>query len=153
MVSYAKALFYGVFFLFVTVAIHEVGHLIVARRLISESATVHFFPSFPFGSKLGFVEIPGAHTKELWKVLGVALAGPALATILMFIIWLNTKNAAVAVIASFFSIHQLVYSFIEPLGYLQEIPVQATMLPLFIAGGWVLPYAYHVSNNPEDWEQ
>ncbi len=152
LVSYGKAFFYGVFFLFVAVAIHEVGHLIVARRLISESAKVHFFPSFPFGRVLGFVEIPGSGTIEMWKGLVVAVTGPVLATILMFIIWLNTKNATIAVISSFFSVHQLVYSFVEPLVYLREIPAQATFLPILTAGVWVLAYAYHVQNNIEEWE-
>ncbi len=152
MVSYGKALFYGLFFLFVTVAIHEVGHLIVARRLISESARVHFFPDFPFGRVLGFVRVPETVTVKLWKGLAVAAIGPATATVLMFIIWQNTKNATIAVISSFFAVYQLIYSFVEPLAYIQKIPAQATILPILAAGGWILAYSYHVNKNIEEWE-
>ncbi|KXB05438.1 hypothetical protein AKJ50_00945 [candidate division MSBL1 archaeon SCGC-AAA382A13] len=152
MTSYPKALFYIIFFLFVAVAIHEVGHLIVARRLISESARVHFFPSFPFGRILGLVSIPNSSFVPLWKGLMVSITGPLLSTILMSIILLNTRNPTIGVVSSFFAIHQLSYSLIEPLLYLGKIPVWTTMLPVIAGGAWVLPYAYHIRKNPQNWD-
>lgn len=43
MTSYKMALFYLGLFFFVTVAIHEIGHLVVARRLISGEARIRIF--------------------------------------------------------------------------------------------------------------
>lgn len=151
MTSYTKAVFYIALFLFVTVAIHEVGHLVVARRLISPQASVHLFPDFPFGNVLGFVTIPDNISYPLWKGLATASAGPILATILMMVIWLNTKNATVAVISSFFAINQLVYSFVELLTFIGKLPPWTLRLPLLAGGIWVISYAYYISGNPKEW--
>lgn len=82
--------------------IHEVGRLIIVRRLISEKASVHFFPSFPFGGILGLVEVPPAFYYPVWKGVAVAVSGPLVASILMFFIWTNTNDLTVAVISGFF---------------------------------------------------
>ncbi len=153
MTSYIKGIFYLALFLFVTVAIHEVGHLVVARRLISPQASVRLFPNFPFGSVLGFVSLPDSVSNyPIWKSLATAAAGPVLATVLMSVIWLNTKNATVAVISSFFAINQLVYSIIEPLRFIGRGPDWLIRLPLLAAACWVILYAYYISRNPERWE-
>lgn len=150
MTSYTKAFFYLGLFLFVTVAIHEVGHLVVARRLISQEATLRLFPEFPFGRVLGLVSIPETVSYPRWKGLVTAIAGPLLATVLMFVIWLNTKNSTIAVISSFFAINQLVYSVVEPLNFVGELPDWSMRLPLLAGLGWVIPYAYYVGKNFEE---
>lgn len=143
MTSYAKGLSYLALFLFVTVAVHEVGHLVVVRRLISPEATVHFFPKFPFGRALGYVDIPASVTYPVWKDFVTALAGPFLAAVLMVVIWLNTENELMGVIASFFAVNQIVYSFVEPLNFIYALPKWSFMLPFLVASVWVISYAFY----------
>lgn len=151
MASYSKAVAYLSLFLFVTVSIHEVGHLVVARRLISPEATVHFFPEFPFGRALGFVAIPESVTYPVWKGFLTALIGPLLATILMSVIWLNTDNRIMALISSFFAINQLVYTLVEPLVFIKRLPNYMLSAPLIVAGIWTVSYAYYIGKYSEEW--
>lgn len=147
MVSYSKALFYGAFFLFISVVVHEVGHLIIARRLITSEAEIRLFPSFPFGEALGFVEIPGSVSYPLWKGVAVSVSGPLLASILMLVIWVNTKSVVIAAISSFFAMHQLSYAVVEPMHFLGLVPMWFLWLPYLVAGAWLLPYSYYIEKD------
>ena len=149
--KYAKGLFYALLLLFVTVALHEVGHLVVARRLISPETEIHLFPSFPFGAVLGQVSGPQTVEYPVWKGTLVAVAGPVLSSILMVTIWVNLKkNSLLAVVASFFAIHQISYTFIEPLLFLEKIPHWTLRIPLIAGGTCVLAYAFYIrSSNGE----
>ena len=143
--KYAKGLFYAALLLFVTVAIHEVGHLIVARRLISPEAEIRLFPSFPFGNILGQVNIPATIEYPTWKGALVTVAGPSLSAILMLTIWANVRRRSLlAVAVSFFALHQSSYTIVEPLIFLGRVPAWALRIPLLAGGTGIIAYAVYI---------
>lgn len=124
--------------LIVTLVIHETGHLIVARRLISWEANVRYFLDF---KHLGVVDIPTNLSYPEWKGVVVAVAGPLSATIVLHAVWLNTSNPLLALSSGFFATYQLAYSIFEPISYLGIVPVWYSIFPLFVAGVWLFFYA------------
>lgn len=148
-ISYKSTIIYLGIFLFVTVSIHEVGHLVVARRLISPEARIKLFPDFPFNNVLGYVNIPKSLDYPAWKNLAVALAGPLAATIVNIVVWKNTKNVSIAVIASFFTINQGAYSVFEPLSTIRTLPSWSKSVPMIVGAIWVLSYALYITKNKE----
>ncbi len=142
-----KGLIYAGFFLFVTVSLHEVGHLIVARRLISESANIHLFPSFPFGDILGTVNIPTSVSYPVWKGTVVAISGPIIPAVLMLLIWIETDSPVMGIVSSFFAANQLAYSFVEPLLFLDKIPLWGLRIPIFAGAITTFIYALYVRSS------
>jgi len=122
----------------ITIIIHETGHLIIARRLISWKADIRYFLNFKY---LGVVNIPTNLSYPEWKGVVVAVAGPLSATIVLHAIWLNTSNPLLALSSGFFATYQLVYTVFEPISYLGLVPLWYSILPLAIAGIWLLFYA------------
>ncbi len=142
---YAKGIFYAVLLLLVTVALHEVGHLIVARQLISQEIEIRLFPSFLFGDVLGCLHIPESIGYQAWKGVLIAVSGPALSAVLMLIILLNTrKKSFLAALACFFGINQVSYSIVEPIRFLEIVPRWTMYLPLLAGGVGIISYAVYL---------
>lgn len=148
-INYKSTIIYLGIFLFVTVSIHEVGHLLVARRLISSGARIKLFPNFPFNNVLGYVNVPRSVEYPIWKNLAVALAGPLAATTVNIVVWKNTKTISIAVIASFFTVSQGAYSVFEPLSTIRHLPSWSKSIPMMVGAIWVLSYALYITKNKE----